>query len=105
MLQVGLQTCTPDVWRDSVLHRGAATYVKVVLREWKGKIKVDLKPVFGGFTAGAAFRVNHVALITPAAPAATVSAPIPLQISRTRLNDGTCNDGIGILGVGGIAVQ
>jgi hypothetical protein len=104
VLQVGLQTCTPDVGEIPYCTAAQDVYVKVVLVNGKGKIKVDLKPVFGGFTAGAAFRVNHVALITPRSGGNCLGTNSTADLT-TRLNDGTCNDGIGILGVGGIAVQ
>lgn len=78
--------------------------MKVVLAGGKGKIKVDLKPVFSGFTAGAAFRVNHVALITPRGGGSCLGTNSTADLTA-RLNDGSCNDGIGILGVGGIAIQ
>lgn len=104
VLQIGLQTCTPDVGEIPYCNTPQDVYVKVVLAGGKGKIKVDLKPVFGGFTAGAAFRVNHVALITPRAGGNCLGTNSTADLT-TRLNDGTCNDGIGILGVGGIAIQ
>jgi hypothetical protein len=104
VLQIGLQTCTPDVGEIPYCTALQDVYVKVVLKTGKGKLKVDLKPVFGAYTAGAALRVNHVALITPRAGGNCLGTNTPADLSA-RLNDGTCNDGIGILGVGGIALQ
>lgn len=104
VLQVGLQTCTPDVAEVPYCNTPQDVYVKVVLAGGKGKLKVDLKPVFGAFTAGAAFRVNHLALITPRAGGDCLGTNSSADLT-TRLNDATCNDGIGILGVGGIAIQ
>ena len=103
VLQVGLQTCTADVGEIPYCNTPQDVYVKVVLAGGKGKVKVDLKPVFGA-AAGTAFRVNHVALITPRMGGNCLGTNSTPDLT-TRLNDGTCNDGVGILGVGGIAVQ
>jgi hypothetical protein len=63
-----------------------------------------LKPVFGAFGAGTAFRVNHVALITPRSGGSCLGTNSTADLTA-RVNDGTCNDGIGILGVGGVVLQ
>ena len=60
--------------------------------------------MFGAFLPGTAFRVNHVALITPRSGGNCLGTNFAGDITA-RLNDGTCNDGIGILGVGGIVLQ
>jgi hypothetical protein len=105
VLQVGLQTCTPDTTEVPYCTAIHDVYVKVVLKNGKGTIKVDLNPVFSGsFTPGTAFRVNHVALITPRGGGMCLGTNSTVDITA-RLNDGTCNDGIGILGVGGVQLQ
>ena len=53
---------------------------------------------------GTAFRVNQVALITPRGVGKCLGTNSTADITR-RLNDGTCNDGTGILGVGGVSMQ
>ena len=104
VLQVGLQTCTPDVGEVPYCNTPQDVYAKVVLKGGKGTLKLDLKPVFPGFGSGTSFRVNHVALITPRSGGNCLGTNSTADLT-TRLNDGTCNDGVGILGVGGIAVQ
>lgn len=104
VLQIGLQTCTVDAIEIPYCSAPQDVYLKVVLAAGKGKLKLDLKPVFGTFAAGTAFRVNHVALITPRGGGNCLGTNSTADIT-TRLNDGTCNDGIGILGVGGVALQ
>jgi len=79
-------------------------YVKVVLTAGKGKLKIDLNPVLGTPAVGTAFRVNHVALITPRSGGNCLGTNSTTDLT-TRVNDGTCNDGTGILGVGGVIVQ
>jgi len=88
--------------RRAMIHD---VYVKVVLTAGKGTVRVDLRPVFiGSFSPGTAFRVNHVALITPRAGGNCLGTNSTVDLTA-RLNDGTCNDGIGILGVGGVALR
>jgi hypothetical protein len=105
VVQIGLETCTVD--NSEIPYCGVANqdvYVKLVLTKGKGSFKLDLHPVFPGFLAGTPLRINHVALITPRSGGNCLgdnSGPALL----TRLNDATCNDGVGILGVGGIATQ
>jgi hypothetical protein len=105
IVQIGLQTCTVDV--IEMPYCGLVNqdvYVKLVLSKGKGSFKLDLHPVFPGFLAGTPLRINHVALITPRSGGNCLgdnSGPALLA----RLNDATCNDGVGILGVGGIATQ
>ena len=104
VLQVGLQTCTIDVVEIPYCSAIHDVYVKVVLDTGKGRIKLDLKPVFPGFVTGTAFRVNHVALITPRGGGNCLGTNSTVDLTA-RLNDGTCNDGTGILGVGGVVLQ
>lgn len=105
VLQMGLQTCTPDVIEIPYCSAVHDVYVKVVLTAGKGKLKIDLKPVFSGsFLPGTAFRVNHVALITPRGLGNCLGTNSTVDVTA-RLNDATCNDGIGILGVGGVVLQ
>ena len=104
VLQVGLQTCTVDATEIPYCSAVQDVYLKVVLTGGKGKIKLDLKPVFGAFTSGAAFRVNHVALISPRGMGNCLGTNSTGDITA-RLNDSTCNDGVGIVGVGGVALQ
>lgn len=105
VFQMGLQTCTQDVIEIPYCSAVHDVYVKVVLQAGKGKINVDLKPVFSGsFLPGTAFRVNHVALITPRGGGNCLGTNSTVDITA-RLNDATCNDGIGILGVGGVVLQ
>jgi len=104
VLQAGLQTCTVDVIEIPYCSADQNVYVKVVLSEGKGSVSVDLKPVFPSFASGSAFRVNHVALITPRGGGSCLGTNATLDLA-TRLNDSTCNDGVGILGVGGVALQ
>jgi hypothetical protein len=107
VVQIGLQTCTVD--NSEMPYCGMVNqdvYVKLALTKGKGSFKLDLSPVFPllTFPAGTPLRINHVALITPRAGGnclGTNSGPDLLA----RLNDATCNDGIGILGVGGIQIQ
>ena len=104
VVQIGLQTCTVDASEIPYCSANQDVYVKLALSKGKGSFKLDLTPVFPGLLAGTALRINHVALITPRAGGnclGTNSGPDLLA----RLNDTTCNDGIGILGVGGIASQ
>src|SRR5262245_2424733 len=104
VLQMGLQTCTVDVIEIPYCSAPQDVYLKVVLAAGKGKLKVDLKRVFPSFGVGSAFRVNHVALITPRAGGNCLGTNSTVDIT-SRLNDATCNDGVGILGVGGVALQ
>ncbi len=104
VLQMGLQTCTVDAGEIPYCSANHDVYAKVVLVSGKGKLKLDLKPVLGTPTAGTAFRVNHVALITPRAGGNCLGTNSTGDLT-TRVNDSTCNDGVGILGVGGVAVQ
>ena len=104
VLQVGLQTCTPDVVEIPYCSAAHDVYLKVVLKKGKGTLKIDLKPVFPGFTVGTALRVNHIALISPRTVGNCLGTNSTADIT-TRLNDATCNDGTGIVGVGGVAVE
>jgi hypothetical protein len=104
VLQIGLQTCTVDVSEIPYCTAAHDVFVKVVLAAGAGKIKkLDLKPVLG-FSAGTALRVNHVALITPRGGGNCLGTNSTVDLTA-RLNDATCNNGVGILGVGGVVVQ
>lgn len=104
VLEMALQTCTVDAGEIPYCTAAQTVYVKVVLKAGKGSIKVDLKPVFPAAAAGTAFRVSHVALITPRSGGNCLGTNSTADLTA-RLNDATCDDGVGILGVGGIAVQ
>jgi hypothetical protein len=104
VLQMGLQTCTQDAAEVPYCTAIHDVYAKVVLENGKGKVKIDLKPVFPGYVVGTAFRVNHVALITPRGIGNCLGTNSTANL-MARLNDATCNDGVGILGVGGVALQ
>ncbi len=104
VLQMGLQTCTVDAGEIPYCSANHDVYAKVVLTNGKGKLSLDLKPVLGTPAAGTAFRVNHVALITPRSGGNCLGTNSTGDLTA-RVNDGTCNDGVGILGVGGVAVQ
>ena len=93
VLQVGLQTCTVDAGEIPYCSANHDVYVKI-----------DLNPVLGTPAVGTAFRVNHVALITPRSGGNCLGTNSTTDLT-TRVNDGTCNDGTGILGVGGVIVQ
>jgi hypothetical protein len=108
VVQIGLQTCTVDA--SEMPYCGMVNqdvYVKLALSKGKGSFKLDLNPVFPAipnFPAGTPLRINHVALITPRAGGNCLGTNSGADL-LARLNDATCNDGIGILGVGGIATQ
>ncbi len=105
VVQIGLQTCTVD--NVEIPYCGVVSqdvYVKLALSKGKGSFKLDLTPVFPGFLVGTPLRINHVALITPRAGGNCLGANSGPDL-LLRLNDTTCNDGVGILGVGGIATQ
>jgi hypothetical protein len=111
VVQIGLQTCTVDATEIPYCTANHDVYVKLALSKGKGSFKIDLRPVFPDLQVPQtppippiALRINHVALITPRAGGNCLGTNSPADI-LTRLNDGTCNDGIGILGVGGVAVQ
>ncbi len=104
VLQMGVQTCTVDAGEIPYCSANHDVYAKVVLTLGKGKLKLDLKPVLGSPAVGTAFRVNQVALITPRAGGNCLGTNSTGDLTA-RLNDGTCNDGVGILGVGGVVVQ
>lgn len=104
VLQMGLQTCTVDAVEIPYCSANQDVYVKVVITGGKGKIKVDLKPVFVSLAVGTALRVNHVALMTPRGGGNCLGDNSGPSLTA-RLNDGTCNSGTGVLGVGGVAVE
>src|SRR5262249_32651041 len=104
VLQMGLQTCTVDAGEIPYCSANHDVYIKVVLVAGKGKIKLDLAPVLGTPSTGIAFRVNHVALISPRSGGNCLGTNSTTDLT-TRVNDSTCNDGVGIVGVGGVVVQ
>jgi hypothetical protein len=107
VVQIGLQSCTVD--NSEMPYCGVVNqdvFVKLALTKGKGSFKLDLRPVFPllTFTEGTPLRINHVALITPRAGGNCLGTNSGTDL-LARLNDATCNDGIGILGVGGIQIQ
>ena len=102
VLKIALSTCPVDTGAPPICDDVTNVYLKVVLKAGKGKVKVDLSPVFPGLTSGSPFAVLGVALLEVPGPGNCVGTNSAADITA-RLNDTTCESSGIVRGIGGFA--
>src|SRR5262245_52501751 len=100
VLRLTLSTCGVDLAAPPLCDEPTNVYLKVVLTDGKGKLKLDLGPVFAE-PPGSPFAVLGVALVVPIGGVLDCPGTNSSGDITTRLNDATCDAGIP-RGIGGL---
>jgi hypothetical protein len=98
VLRIAISACPVDTGAPPICDDVTSVYVKVVLKAGKGKVKVDLGPVFS-IPSGSPFAVLGVALLESPGAGNCLGTNSATDIAA-RLNDTTC-DSVIVRGVGG----
>ena len=108
VLKLSLTNCLGAVDSGSPCNSSTPTtsvYLKVVLTNGKGKLKVDLSTVAGLGAAGAPIAVSGVSVLgAPGNPGDCPGTNSATDVA-TRLNDATCESSSVVRGVGGVVLE
>jgi len=103
VLKIGLSTCPVDTGSPPICDDPTNVYLKVVLTDGKGKLKIDLAPVLG-LTAGNPVNVLGVTLLGSPGGGNCLGDNSTADVT-TRINDGTCEATGIVRGIGGLVAE